>query len=482
MIDRVRIAPTNRVSGSPRGGMVLTGGVLLTLGASLASVVSFASAEGFDCGVSGQDVAVGSINLTANYVAVDGIDALVAGATTSNFGDAPIPVQVESTDTILLAQNLYRLHEGRFEQIGMSWVFHLYAALSTPATGCTCMASGDVLKLNAGCATVDSASIIGFQTLLTPRSEVNPVTGVASLPTPIARPSQLERRLQFAVADAAPSLNPGATYYIECVALAPGDAADGHRGNNRSYRKITFAGDGADVIGGVVDVTLAGASALSAWAQSDPSVVESAVDVPGDGRFEVAMRVAQLESGLWSYEYALANLDSDRSGGAVVIPLPATASLESTGFHDVAYHSGEPIDGADWSAERGACTVRWSTTPWAENEHANALRWGTLYNVRLVTDAAPAEGTLMIELFKPGAPGEPDAVAVKTVVPGGGDGTSCSPSPDLDGDGMVSGSDLGMLLAAWGRCPGIGACAADLDGSGIVDGGDLGILLAAWSN
>jgi hypothetical protein len=46
---------------------------------------------------------------------------------------------------------------------------------------------------------------------------------------------------------------------------------------------------------------------------------------------------------------------------------------------------------------------------------------------------------------------------------------------DLDADGVVSGSDLGLLLGNWGQ-PGIG----DVDGSGTVDGADLGLLLGAW--
>ncbi|MCA9284826.1 MAG: esterase-like activity of phytase family protein [Phycisphaerales bacterium] len=47
---------------------------------------------------------------------------------------------------------------------------------------------------------------------------------------------------------------------------------------------------------------------------------------------------------------------------------------------------------------------------------------------------------------------------------------------DLDGDGLVNGADLGLLLSQWG-----GPGTADLNGNGIVDGADLGLLLAAWS-
>lgn len=46
---------------------------------------------------------------------------------------------------------------------------------------------------------------------------------------------------------------------------------------------------------------------------------------------------------------------------------------------------------------------------------------------------------------------------------------------DFDGDGAVSGVDLGVLLSEWG-----GPGEADLDGDGVVSGVDLGILLGAW--
>jgi hypothetical protein len=49
---------------------------------------------------------------------------------------------------------------------------------------------------------------------------------------------------------------------------------------------------------------------------------------------------------------------------------------------------------------------------------------------------------------------------------------------DLNGDGRVDGSDLGVLLSSWGSCRG---CPADLDGDGFVNGADLALLLSSWS-
>jgi len=64
---------------------------------------------------------------------------------------------------------------------------------------------------------------------------------------------------------------------------------------------------------------------------------------------------------------------------------------------------------------------------------------------------------------------------------GNGQADDCEPQAppcpaDLNGDGVVDGADLGVLLNAWGSTD----AAADLSGDGVVDGADLGILLNAW--
>ena len=54
--------------------------------------------------------------------------------------------------------------------------------------------------------------------------------------------------------------------------------------------------------------------------------------------------------------------------------------------------------------------------------------------------------------------------------------TSADPA-DLDGDGIIDGLDLSILLGSWSK-PGV----TDLDRNGITDGGDLNILLGSWSS
>ena len=48
---------------------------------------------------------------------------------------------------------------------------------------------------------------------------------------------------------------------------------------------------------------------------------------------------------------------------------------------------------------------------------------------------------------------------------------------DLDQDGATTGSDLGRLLASWGRCD---SCASDFNHDGTIDALDLEALCAAW--
>lgn len=49
---------------------------------------------------------------------------------------------------------------------------------------------------------------------------------------------------------------------------------------------------------------------------------------------------------------------------------------------------------------------------------------------------------------------------------------------DLDADGQVGGSDLGILIGHWGDA-GVDA-QSDLTGDGLVDGADLGLLIGGW--
>ena len=70
----------------------------------------------------------------------------------------------------------------------------------------------------------------------------------------------------------------------------------------------------------------------------------------------------------------------------------------------------------------------------------------------------------------PGASDHQLLLTLLVSVSGGSDLTG-----DLNGDGVVNGTDLSLLLGAWGTAT------FDLDGDGIVGGADLAIILSEWT-
>jgi formylglycine-generating enzyme required for sulfatase activity len=51
---------------------------------------------------------------------------------------------------------------------------------------------------------------------------------------------------------------------------------------------------------------------------------------------------------------------------------------------------------------------------------------------------------------------------------------------DVNGDRVVNGNDLAIVLSSWGPCPGTVSCAGDVNGDGVVNGNDLAIVLSSW--
>lgn len=85
-----------------------------------------------------------------------------------------------------------------------------------------------------------------------------------------------------------------------------------------------------------------------------------------------------------------------------------------------------------------------------------------------------------------GTAGQPDASQTLTSSsfslnggfwPGAAEADPCA--ADLNGDGLVDGADLGLMLQAWDPA-GPTSDPADLNGDGAVDGADLGLLLQGW--
>jgi hypothetical protein len=429
-------------------------------------------------GGTGADVIVGAIPSIAQYGSVvsggQTIMAYAVGTTSCNIGTAQLEWFAQPSNRHpFIPQNMFRHRNGRLEQIGMSWGKHGFTALQGTLCG-ACQSSGSGNYLGVGCSDPYSASLNGSQSGLGTRSEVNAATGFfpgtynQGMP---AAPATIGRRLQVNANDLNPALNAGASYLVEAQYIHPQDAANGNDNNNGSWRAFTVGA----LTSGAYALTTTGPtvqqkSAIEAWPTFNPDVRLVIGDVEGDGRFILGYFVRDNGDGTWRYEYAIQNINSDRSGGSFSVPVGAGTAITNIGFRDVNYHSGDPYDPTDWVPSVSGGTVTWQGGVHAVNPSGNALRFATMYNFWFDADRPPAEGSASLGLFKPGPAGAPGAVAFAVSVPSSG-----TPSADLNGDGTVNASDLTILLAAWGS-----SGPADINGDGTVDGLDLSVLLAQW--
>ncbi len=156
-------------------------------------------------------------DIVAWYVANDvayhgssgGIGGYAISTTSCNFGDQEADWYGGTNNTPLIGQNAYRMKDGRFEQIGMSWLKHSFCALSE--SGCGACQATDCSTLGIGCADTYGS---GLNTNPGgPRSDVNAFTGQYPYPVTVSNsgPSTLRANLQMRNNDVDPALSPGAS-------------------------------------------------------------------------------------------------------------------------------------------------------------------------------------------------------------------------------------------------------------------------------
>jgi hypothetical protein len=469
------------------------------------------SAFGQGCPGSGQqsvgpDVIVGRIaqiqsgQEIVNYTSTGGMESCSFGTTSCNMGDATLSWVSGNANHPVIGQNVFRLKpvngSNRFEQIGQSWLKHGFTALQQTACCSPCQTSGTGSALGRGCSDPYTASRNGGQTSAGPKYAVNPTTGVHTHPTgaPATGGSTVARRLQIATGDLEVSDFSGSTkYFGECQYVAADDAANGHKNNNASYRPMTVSGSGSvwtfGVTGTSPDIeTRRMAPGIEAWKEFDGNVTLTYVTTPEDANADpdlmvalviVGVSVTDLGNDVWHYEYAVQNLNSDRSICSFSVPLPNYVRVipGSVGFHDVNYHSGDGDgwvnrDGTDWPVTISPTSITWALSQtFAQNSNANAIRWGTLYNFRFDANAGPEEGTkLTLGQFKT----NPINLLEPTNL---GPGQVACMKGDTNGNGLVDGDDIAQFAQAFVTDTGTAnaLCASDVEASpdGSVDVDDV---------
>lgn len=351
----------------------------------------------------GPDVIVGEIDTPDNYGSANGISAFAIGTTSCNIGTTTLSWIANNNLHPVIGQGIYRLHNGRFEQIGMSWLKHGFTALQQNACQ-PCSANPNGSALGVGCSDPYVAFLNGFQGQLGSKSEVNASTGVFTYP-PVLNPPILNlttTRLQAANSDLNPTNFPGARYFVEGQYVTQDDAAAGNKNNNASHREVTVTTLGSGYAINLLGPTRRTEPAIQAWRNADPSVTIITIDVPNDGRFLIGIKTTDLGGGLKNYEYAVQNLNSHRSAESFSLTFPAGTTISNSGFHDVNYHSTDPYSGTNWTPTIASNGIIWATQSIAQNVNANALRWGTIYNFRC--DATQQPTTITLGLFRAGTP------------------------------------------------------------------------------
>ncbi len=458
------------------GGLLL-GGVAIFLG-QVDATAGTSKGEGGTASV-GADVIVGAIPDVTSYgaVTVGGVvtRAYAFGTTSCNIGTAQLNWNAApNVNHPFIPMGMFRVKAGRIEQIGMSWGKHGFCALQQNLCGtCTPAGSGCPSLLGVGCSDPYTSSLNGSVGDLGTRAEVNGATGAFPSTFNVGMPSAtatIGRRLQVAQNDLSTTLHPGSVYLVEGQYIHPQDALALNDNNNASWRAVTFNQTSwAPTLSGA---TSQQKTAMEAWRVYNPAVTTSNIDIINDGRMIVGFYVRDNGDGTYRYEYAVQNMNSHRAGQSFSVPVPAGVTVTNIGFHDVNYHSGDPTVGTDWASSVSGGAITWSAQTYAQNVNANALKFATLYNFWFDSNTAPTQANATIGLFRPGAAGEPTSVSTLVKTPG--------PLPvapaDLNGDFVVDGADLSILLNNWG-----GTGLGDIDASGSVDAADLAAMLNAWS-
>ena len=379
--------------------------------------------------VPGPDVIVGELLdfVQSDNGSVGGRVGLALGTDACNKGTVNVDwIALPSNDHPFIPQNLYRMSGGatrneRFEQIGQSWGKHAFAAASSDDCGFGCNGVGGD-HLGSGCSDAYGSGLNGGQDGIGSRAWVNPFTG--SFPGSTANDHSghvhdvTSHRILVDVNDLNTSLNPGATYFAEAEYIVPheGTWCQSHPDqcnmyNNASYRPYTVTGINQPFSFSAAGPTVREQPAIMAWTGATVNQIQPAAGT--DGIWFMGYKVTNPSTGVWQYEYALYNQNLDRAIQSFSVPVGPGVNISNIGFHAPPQHPGFAHDGTQgdagysstpWNVTQDASSITWSSETFAQNQNANAIRFGTLYNFRFDADQPPNPTNATVGYFKTGSP------------------------------------------------------------------------------
>jgi hypothetical protein len=380
--------------------------------------------------VPGPDVIVGDVEDVDQEGSNGTQVGLAIGTDSCNNGDQPVDwFALPQTDHPVVPQNLYRMSGGanndaRFEQIGQSWMKHTFLALEDFVCG-NCNTSGCQTgsHLCPGCSDPYTSGLNGDQGSIGSRAWINPFTG--SFPSTANNHSGhshngVSHRIIVETSDLIPAQNTGASYFGEAAYISPHEytwcqshPTQCNMFNNYSYRRFSVTGGPSFFNFPSVGSTVRMQPAIQAWAATNATVNEIEPDLGNDGMWLMGYKITNPSSGVWHYEYALFNMNLDRGIQSFSVPLSAGVNVSNVGFHAPPQHPGWANDGTfnslgyssmPWTVTQTTDSITWNTETFAQNQNANAIRWGTLYNFRFDADQPPQSADATVGFFKTGSP------------------------------------------------------------------------------
>ena len=347
-----------------------------------------------------------------------------------------------------LVWNLYRVQDGRIEQIGRSGMKHAFV---TTNGGCSAGpgsggSTGAILGRSCsdtyGTGNNDSNGDLG------PRSELVPATGEWGRCGSIFDPNcdlsadgngNTDYSQRMIVRES--QLAAGGTYYFESWYIVRDDV---NPYNTMASRPVTFnyAGSGPWSIVNGTPMLLG--PVINRWidpATTDPN--KKNVEIANEeGHTRVAVSATDLGGGQWRYDYAVMNVDFARAltqgtgkysddtdptqrfrvihnmgYDQFSVPLPAGVSATTFEFND-----GDLDSANNWTAAIADGSLTWTapvnpTPPAGVPPVRNPLNWGTMYRFSFVSSQSPAATEVALHVAQAGSPAAFTAASLAPAAP-----------------------------------------------------------------
>lgn len=335
-----------------------------------------------------------------------------------------------------------------------SYCKHAFLSLNDPGTcATTCANTQSGSQMFVGCSDVYSNSNNGSRTYLGPPSEIDPWLGtwnhVGSYfdrgDPDVGAPANIDGarstinvgtdavKNRVTIKEADLQGLPAGSLFFQIQVIHAGEPAV-NRDNNIMSRPFGLTWGGSSWSAQTTGSPTHG-SLLTRWPGAQLNTAGNGND---DGRFLIASKVTGPVNGRWHYEYAVQNIDNNRGGAALHVPVCPTGRVENLGFRDIDQNLLN-----DWTATVSGGEIVWMAP--ANNPH----NWNQLFNFWFDSDVAPVAGSATIDQARIGVGAL--SFQVPTQVPGLQPsvylGAGCgTPAVDLRANGIPAGGNAAFAV------------------------------------